>query len=308
MLLKVMMTEAAKRGIHWIARTTRPLIPTVKDKSMKNDNDDRVKSGYLLGVAVKLSGIAASLALLLSIVYDYGYFESLGITFSDVPSSISDHLRTGLIWFPALFFAVVGATIFELITVRIERGMSEDEIITSSPVPEKTKRFRERLIKLLPWIAGCIIVSYILAGDYFVSGLPYAFCLIWFRVAPWLSNHPRIFQRRPRYLRAAIFWIPALFIFLLGKGYTDGKNLILLNKSNYEITLKDQQNNSQSIILIKQLEKGLLFKKPNEDKISFEKWENVQRVDKRVDQSLYQGLLVRVFGVSLPVNKGDTKN
>lgn len=274
---------------------------------MNNQVETNQKGGSFLDIAVKLSGIAASMSLLLSIIYDYSYFNALNISFSDVPSSISDHLRSGLIWFPTLFFTAVGATIFELITVRIERGMSEDEIILSSPDPKKTEKFREGPIKLMPWIAGLIILSYILIGDAFVYGLPIAFCLIWFRIAPWLNNHPRIFQRRSKFLRAVIFWMPVILIFLYGKGYTDGKRLIHTDESNCTIILKSSANKQEPIILIKLLERGLLFKRPTKNMITYEKWDNVQRIDKVVDHSLYQGVILKILGVSFPPKKDQSK-
>lgn len=274
---------------------------------MNTDENNSRKSGIFLDTVVKLSGVAASMALLLSIIYDYGYFKSLDISFFDVPSSLSDHLRSGLIWFPVFFFGVAGATIFELITVRIEKGMSEDEIISSSPNPEKTRKFREGPIKLMPWLAGLIILSYILMGDLFVYGLPIAFCLLWFWIAPWINNHPRIFQRRPKYIKAIIFWMPVIIIFLYGIGFTDGKRLVHMNKSNCNIILKNPSNKEEPIILLKLLEKGVLFKKPNTNRVSYEKWDNIQRIDKIVDHSLYQGVVFKLLRVSLPIKKQDSE-
>lgn len=275
---------------------------------MNTVEDNNSKSSHIfLDAVVKLSGVAASMALLLSVIYDFGFFKSLDITFSDVPTSISDHFRSGLIWFPVLFFGVVGATIFELITVRIEGGMSEDEIISSSPNPKKTRKFREAPIKLMPWLAGLIIFSYVLMGDTFIYGLPIAFCLLWFWIAPWINNHPRIFKRRPKYIRAIIFWMPVIIIFLYGKGYTDGKRLIHLNKSNCNIIFNSLPDKEEPIISLKLLEKGLLFKKSNDSRVSFEKWDNIQRIDKKVDHSSYPGVVLKMLGISLPIKKQDSK-
>ena len=270
---------------------------------MENKLESNKKLSSFLDTAVKLSGIAASMSLLLSIIYDYAYFYALNLSFSDVPSTISDHLRSGLIWFPTLLFCTFLALIFELITVRIEKGMSEDEIIESSPDPQKVQKFREGPLKIMPWLAGLIIISYILIGENFVYGLPIAFCLIWFRIAPWLNNHPRIFQRRSKLLRFVIFWLPVLIIYLYGKGHTDGKKLIHNDKTNCSIILKKPTNKQESIILIKLLEKGILFKRPTENKIIYEKWDNIININKVVDHSRYQGIIYRFLGISLPNNK-----
>ena len=55
-----------------------------------------------------LSIVSAAL-LALSVIYDYFFLRSLGLSFAEVPTTISDHLRSAVIWLPVLgIFGFVG--------------------------------------------------------------------------------------------------------------------------------------------------------------------------------------------------------
>jgi len=60
-----------------------------------------------LDVAVKLSAITISIGFVISITYDYGYFMAFGLSFSDIPSTINDHLRNSLICIPYNAFTIL---------------------------------------------------------------------------------------------------------------------------------------------------------------------------------------------------------
>lgn len=72
----------------------------------------------LLNAAPTLLAVIAVLPLMLSVIYDWAFLTTLGMPFSDVPSTISDHARSALNYLPfilvlcfALFlFVRFGAT------------------------------------------------------------------------------------------------------------------------------------------------------------------------------------------------------
>lgn len=45
-------------------------------------------------------GVCVAIAFALSVVHDWAYLDALGLSFVEVPTSISDHVRTGLLWLP----------------------------------------------------------------------------------------------------------------------------------------------------------------------------------------------------------------
>lgn len=49
----------------------------------------------------KLLGLMTGALLVLSVGYDYGYLSSINLTFAAVPTTITDHVRTAIVWAPA---------------------------------------------------------------------------------------------------------------------------------------------------------------------------------------------------------------
>ena len=47
-----------------------------------------------------LVGVIASLSVIVSFIYDWGFFWALGISFSQAPTTITDHVQSWIIWLP----------------------------------------------------------------------------------------------------------------------------------------------------------------------------------------------------------------
>ena len=82
-----------------------------------------------------------SALLVLSVVYDFTYLSALNLSFSQIPTTISDHVRSALLWAPLLFLGLFSYFFFEMVLKRAEKGMSEEEIINTSPNPKFTRIF-----------------------------------------------------------------------------------------------------------------------------------------------------------------------
>ena len=96
---------------------------------------------YLL-TAASLAGMSGVLGGTLSLFYDWGYYATLGIGFELLPLSISDVANSTLSWLPTVIVCVLMFTAFELNTLVIERGLSEQEIFGRSQNPRRLARFR----------------------------------------------------------------------------------------------------------------------------------------------------------------------
>ena len=119
-----------------------------------------------LDLIAKLVGLAASASLVLSVIFDWGFYSALSLSFLEVPSGLSDHVRSALIWFPKVVAAFGGIFVFEMLTKRIEQGMTEYEIVQFTTNPKRTKRFRD-----VPYQIGVYFVFLV------VFALPFLFFL-----------------------------------------------------------------------------------------------------------------------------------
>ena len=77
----------------------------------------------------KIMAVIASFSLIVSVFYDWGFISALGLRFSEIPTSVSDHVRSWLVWLPKVVIGVIGVLVFELLNRRIEKGMTEEEIV-----------------------------------------------------------------------------------------------------------------------------------------------------------------------------------
>jgi hypothetical protein len=96
-----------------------------------------------------------------SVVYDWGYLYGLGLSFREVPTSISDHLRSAIIWLP---YTIV--YLFFVVVLGFYLARKEAALLSGPAHRERT----ERLYKLL-WTAHGIllIVLWVLLGDRMVG-------------------------------------------------------------------------------------------------------------------------------------------
>jgi hypothetical protein len=61
-----------------------------------------------------LLGAVSGLSLFLSIIFDMGYFDTVGLRFADVPTTIADHVRSALLWVPQVATAAFVYVLVEL--------------------------------------------------------------------------------------------------------------------------------------------------------------------------------------------------
>src|SRR5919197_1500493 len=103
-----------------------------------------------LSIGAVAEGIAVAIAVgfVVSVIYDWGFVYALGMDFGCLPTTTTDHFRSGLLWFPSLLGLIFLYVAIEFQFQRVERGLTEKEIIESSSNPVWTRKFREGPQKL----------------------------------------------------------------------------------------------------------------------------------------------------------------
>ncbi len=126
---------------------------------------EREEWSSVVALAATASTVAASAALVGSVLHDWVYFGRLGLRFSEVPTSLVDHARTALLWLPPLGIGMALFSVYELLTRRIEGGKTEDEIVAQSPNPKWAARFR-RSGDVGPLVMAAVVIfgGYLLFG------------------------------------------------------------------------------------------------------------------------------------------------
>lgn len=177
---------------------------------MKNES-------FLSNLPALISAFGA-LILILSIAYDYGYFMVFNISFSEMPTTLSDHLRSSLTWIPNTLLVVFGVVALELFNRRVEQGMTEEEIIQTSPTPKFTAWFRNS--PKYPIIALALFAPFTLTLniDLPLQAWQFSLIIIWFIFHNFLFSHERVLERTSKEFYLFSRWVPAILIFVVFSG------------------------------------------------------------------------------------------
>jgi hypothetical protein len=176
--------------------------------------------------------------LVLSIVYDFGFLITLGTNFSEVPTTIADHLRSSLTWVPVVIIFFFGAYILELLNRRIEQGKTEEELIQESPTPKFTAWFRDS--PKYPIIGFSLFVP---ASAFFGVDLPlqawlFSILIIWFLLHNFFFHHPRIYNKTSKEVYLITRWLPAIFWFVVCSGAIAANKVKTGNSTDFTFKLE----------------------------------------------------------------------
>ncbi len=139
----------------------------------------------------KAVAVISALLLVISVFYDYSFLLAIGLSFDEIPSSLSEHVRSAILWAPKLLLTALAFFMYELFLRRVEGGKSEEELIASSPTPRFTSAFRKSGDLAIPVV--CTLVA--LVGPFLSSGLQWAyllFVLLWGFLSLSVINHARL--------------------------------------------------------------------------------------------------------------------
>ena len=225
-----------------------------------------------------------------SLIYDWGFFHAANVNFQEIPSTLSDHLRSSINWLPRAAFGIGIIFIIELILKRIEKGMTEEEIIQSSKNPEKTRKFRESPKYLIIPIAILSLATYIMLGELYAFDLSFTIVILWFIFSAWVNSHPRIKERRSPEIRLLIHWLPPIVIALFIMGQNSFESILRSPQRNtvYYASSLDKPN---EVSVLRTLERGILVYEHKRNKITFIEWASIQKIENKYQKKYFRGIL-----------------
>ena len=260
----------------------------------------------MFGAVGNAVALAVPAGLVISIFYDYGFFSAIGLSFIDTPTSVGDHFRTGVIWFPALVLLFIGYVAVEFQFQRVEKGLTEQEIIDSSPKPERTRRFRAGPYRLIAVFAPIVMLFFLLIGDVQASLVPGAAAITWMIFSVWCNSSPLILLRRPKIVRDLFLFGPVIIIVSYFSGYNKAIEQALTKPELVEIELDDGK--SVTFQSLRTLENGFLFIS-EEGEVRLLSWDIVRSYSFVENYEPFRGILCEWFGLCANIGEAhdDTK-
>lgn len=243
-----------------------------------------------------LAEVIASLVavgFVVSVIYDWGFLHALDLDFNFLPSTTADHFRSGLLWFPPLLGMMIAYVAIEFQFQRVERGLTEDEIIKSSSNPEKLKKFREGPSKFIIWSAPLYVAMYLLIGDAFSSVLPMMLGVIWLVFADWCYAAPLIKLRRDKVIQRWFTLFPVAVIVAYYSGYNAAVDAALRKPIKVVVEEKNL-NSSINGNLLRTLDKGVLILADGKS-VQFIPWDEVGSMSEQKVYVPFRGILCKWF-------------
>ena len=244
------------------------------------DQNNKLNLGELIAL---LSG----LAFILTVVYIYGLSSSIGVNIQQY-ISINDYLSYSVKWLTPILATLSITVIFHLLTKRIEKGASEEEIIANSNNPNFTRKFRKITINSFPIIL--LVIALLDAVLYFFGIIPkymvysissIALPALWLLFAEWYIKVPKLTQNWDIIFLKLFIYIPAILIFTFFYGLYQGD--LILNKENVISLYLVNNQNSVSGKLIITLDKYIILKDESLNKFKIIPTSNVLIMEKNTD-------------------------
>jgi hypothetical protein len=180
---------------------------------------------------VKLTPFLTATILAISITYDSAYLWALGLSLSDIPSSISEHIRSALLWSPIILFLLMGLFIIFIITLKP---------INISTAKEEVTFIQKHEIKFIVLFAILLLalIGYLIV---FANEKQFIFILIslvWFlTVFGFMMN--KQYQKIKKPIFVLIFLTAPVLLCLFGfYGYDSGRRIFNQNKPHWEYIIK----------------------------------------------------------------------
>jgi hypothetical protein len=179
----------------------------------------RSSSPIPVGLIAETTTVLVAAGFIVSVVYNWGYMHALGLALGSLPLTTADQFRSGLLWFPWLLAGLVAYAAIEFQIRRVERGLTEEEIIQSSPNPKRTRKLRASSWVLLKWLAPLIVIGFVLFGDLDAAPMPMALAVLWIAFAEWCFSAPLVQQRHSIWLHAGFTILPIYVLWAFFGGY-----------------------------------------------------------------------------------------
>jgi len=248
----------------------------------------------VLETFAKATGVLAATAMILSIIYDWGFYFALDLGFVDVPTSIGDHIRSGLIWLPNTLFFFFIILAIEFVNQRIERGLTEEEIVQTAKKPERLRKFRKSPVIAFKILALIIVASFLLMGDIYRGLLPIALIICWAMFSEWANSAPLIKIRRSETTKKLFYWLPMVFFFVFFLGYNKASDLASDEVPHFKLILTDGKH-AIEVNVVRHVEKGTLVIQPKTRRLSLISWSEVSNLESSEPYKPYLGIFGRLI-------------
>jgi carbon starvation protein CstA len=194
--------------------------------------NDTNKVATLENILKLAPGFTAAI-LVISITYDSAYLWALGLSLGDIPSSISEHIRSAILWSPIVFILIL---IFGSIFLLGDTSTDPKKIESDDPIAEALFGARGTILS----IAALLLLCYVIYETRSYMYVFLAFPAIWMQILTRFASL-RARKNLPISMQLRYFLILPIVLSVVGfSGYFLGNRLLNSNKLQWEYTVKKE--------------------------------------------------------------------
>lgn len=240
----------------------------------KSSSDNSSSLGDIFSTIPKYVSISASFIILLSVIHEYAYFSVIGQEFITVYSA-TDFLKLSIFWAPAVLLT----SIFGF-TLRYYDESSRQRAFAANPAQaERLYKYPDLSLKIMR--RSLFIVCFI--GFAFVSIrntiVVQMMCLLLFisAIDRLIINGKLPITNRP--LEAYLFYLTVVILLTAAffGGVRDAIRDLDKTEPKFEISTSNHDS-GKSIIVLRAIDKGVLYKDPTNKRVTFVPWDDVKKL------------------------------
>jgi hypothetical protein len=231
----------------------------------------------LMDTLAKLSGALVLFILVFSIIFDWGYFNSIGHDFQRIASA-TDYLTNAIEWVPTFSIIFFIAVISALIIARAKKWPPEYTDTSSDITSFKTDAtfiIFEIMVLLGVGISLILLPSYVNTSYYFLS------LLLWPYFLKYIFSHENAPKIRGLPVNLAVLAGPMILVLAYSIGEDSGQRALHGNGDIYVLERKDD-GTSSNIFILKGFEKGVLIRDVVKRDVELVRWDYVKSLKRRV--------------------------
>ncbi|HEY5706727.1 MAG TPA: hypothetical protein VIS96_14265 [Terrimicrobiaceae bacterium] len=244
----------------------------------------------------KLIGVLGVALLILSVAHDYFFLVALSLTFNEVATSISDHVRSAIVWLPKLVLFTFAMFVYEVLMRRVEGGRTEQELIETSPTPRFTKWFRFGAnAAFVLSVVFIVLTTTLLTASLHLLFL--GFILFWGFLSYSVVQHPHMGAGFTA-TGARVFIIVPLIVAYVGSfGYGSGERMLTAQTPEWDVAIKTENGTEHRKLVGMRTFGTTVVTVDNEKRVSVVPSERLQAVTRIPQHDDRSSNVRRWFGV-----------
>ena len=201
-------------------------------------------------------------------------------------------MRSWLIWLPFVIISVLVLLTQELLSSRLERGLTEKEIIESSRNPARARLIRNGPRKLISFMAVLLVLLWLLFGGVFSKGRIIAFPISWVIFAHWVFRQPRLDARYAALTKNIVTYVPAAFFIAFFVGATAAHSEMSQSSSSHRIALSTPENGAggEEVRLLRSFQDWILIR-DEKGKVTWIHLNDVVRIQALEESKMFKGFV-----------------